>query len=66
MAEDIKNTFKDLIGSVLESKIDDVFVFSHQLVGTKSGDISPDQQNELDFLTKKLKNLIIEQVRQNL
>lgn len=66
MAKDIDESFKDAIGAELESKINDAFNFSHELAGTKSGDISPDQQLELDDLTEKLKNLIIRQTAQNL
>lgn len=50
----------------LESKINSVFISAHEFAGTKSGDISPEQQLELDKLTEQLKELIVKQTLQNL
>lgn len=46
--------------------LDLLFNEVHNDFCTKSGDISPDQQVELDSLTEKMINLITEQVFQNL
>lgn len=57
--------FKEVEDGLTEN-IDNVFVLAHQLFGTKSGDISPEQVLQLDSLKKQLFDLILEQVKQNL
>lgn len=66
MEEKDKAQLENLVGIELEKKINDVFIFSHQFAGTKTGDITPHQQLNLDYLTNALKELIIKQTLQNL
>jgi hypothetical protein len=56
----------DEIQSELDEAIDDVFLLAHQEFNTKSGDITPEQNERLESLKTQLFDLILEQVKQNL
>jgi len=56
----------DEIQSELDEAIDDVFLVAHQEFNTKSGDITPEQNERLESLKTQLFDLILEQVKQNL
>ena len=58
--------FKDMVSDTIETLIDDAFVDAHQYLGTKTGDITPEQAFRLDELKEELIELIIEQTKQNL
>ncbi len=60
-----KENLKQSVKTDLTNAIDLVFDASHKLAQTKSGDITPDQQSELNRLTEELTNLIVEQTFQN-
>ena len=62
----MENKIRDFVKSILDKKINEVFIETHWFASTSSGDISPDQQLELDRLTKKLEDLIVIQTMQNL
>ena len=51
---------------LIDDKINDVFIDTHQEFDTESGDITPDQTAMLDNLQKKIAKLIAKQVHQNL
>jgi hypothetical protein len=51
---------------LLNDKIEDIFIDIHQEFNTESGDISPDQQLNLDNILEDLSKLIAKQVHQNL
>ena len=54
------------IKNKLERVIDELFYDLHQEYDTKSGDISPMLQHELDETIEKLSHLITRQVQDNL
>jgi hypothetical protein len=54
------------IKNKLERVIDELFYDLHQEYDTKSGDISPMLQHELDETIEKLSHLITRQVKDNL
>jgi 6-pyruvoyl-tetrahydropterin synthase len=51
---------------ILEDRINDLFVDVHGEFDTVSGDITPDQQFELNNLQEKIAKIIAKQVHQNL
>lgn len=51
---------------LIDEAIDEVFNEIHQDFPTKSGDITPNQMEQLDELKEQLVNLITNQVEQNL
>ncbi len=53
------------VSKLLESAVDEIFTVSHQQAKTKTGDISPDQHQKLEYLKQHLSELITEQVWQN-
>lgn len=57
---------EEIMSDTVDKAIDDLFVISHDLFETKSGDITPDQSVRLDKIKDDLKTLIIEQTKQNL
>lgn len=57
--------FKE-IDEKLSENINEVFVLSHVLFKTKSGDISPEQMIQLDSFKKQIFDLILTQTKQNL
>lgn len=60
------DNFKNHISSQVDAAVDSVFVNSHGYALTESGDITPEQQAELDTIKESLKRLIEIQVTQNL
>ena len=62
MEKDIQKHVKE----PLQITIEGLFTYFHSYYKTKSGDITPEQQFELDELTEKLANLIGTQVYQNI
>lgn len=50
----------------LQGTIEGLFFYFHRHYKTNSGDITPEQQFELEELTEKLANLIGTQIYQNL
>ena len=62
LADNVKNVTERKV----DQAIDDVFAEVHQEFMSKSGDISPDQQFEMDKLKNKITNLRATQVMDNL
>lgn len=60
-----RTEFRDIVLKKLEENHEALFQEIHEIAGTKSGDIAPEQQMELHGLTNKLVNLMVEQVMQN-
>lgn len=56
----------DRAEELVEEYLDELFWSAHQEVGTKHGDITPDQHLHLEKIKMKLKALLIIQVNQNL
>lgn len=56
----------EIMSDTVDKAIDDLFVISHDMFETKSGDITPDQVMRLDKIKKDLLDLILEQTKQNL
>ena len=51
--------------NILEESIDEAFIKAHELANTSSGDITPDQLDTLNYLTKQLAKLMCLQIAQN-
>ena len=62
----VKLTTIEIDELVINEAIDDVFLVAHQEFNTKSGDITPEQNERLESLKTELFDLILEQVKQNL
>lgn len=62
----IDEQLKIIIGLNVDSVIEGLFSEMHVFAETKSGDISPDQQSELNRIKLELSELIYQQVKQNL
>ena len=56
----------DEIQSELDITINGVFAVAHQEFNTKSGDITPEQMEQLESLKAQIFDLVLEQVKQNL
>jgi hypothetical protein len=54
------------ISETIESAIDEIFTDLHQEFGTRSGDITPEQDFELEIIKLQLSKLISTQINQNL
>lgn len=57
---------KATISDLVDVATDELFVDVHSLIGTKTGDISPEQAFELDEIKEKLCALLYEQAMQNI
>lgn len=57
---------RESIKEHLHDVIEDVFFSAHKLAGTKSGDITPDQETQVNGLEAQLAELIYQQTIQNL
>jgi hypothetical protein len=66
ICEECSDSKLNAIEEELGDAIDEVFVTAHQLFESKSGDISPDQMEQLDSLKKQLLDLILTQTKRNL
>ncbi len=61
-----KDNFKSFIASQVEAACDVIMIGAHKYALTQSGDITPEQQEKLDAIQENLKELIYQQVVQNL
>ena len=61
MTQDQESTVAETVNDYVEG----MFTESHELIGSTSGDITPDQMFRLNKIQEELTSLIIEQVNQN-
>lgn len=61
-----KPTLEGLVALMVKEKINEVFNYSHEYMGTESGDISALQKKSLENLERDITALIVEQTMQNM
>jgi hypothetical protein len=57
---------KEKLTTLVIEVVDYIFVQGHSIADTKSGDITPDQEFELERIQKELTELLYQQIKQNL
>ena len=61
MTKEQENQVEETVNDYVEG----MFVEAHEVIGSKGGDITPNQTARLNKIQEDLRDLIIEQVNQN-